>query len=139
MRLLLPTALLVLATQASADTVSDQLRDCAAVATDSERLACYDALTGSLEQRAAQAFGHEQQQIAEEAPDTISATIAEVQSGAYGKLLITLDNGQVWKQNDSHRVYWNSGDQVTVERALLGSFFMKSANGGRNIRVKRIK
>ncbi|WP_346836748.1 hypothetical protein [Microbulbifer sp. SAOS-129_SWC] len=139
MRLLLSSALLLLAVQASADTLSDQLRDCAGISPDSKRLACYDALSGSLDQRAERDFGREQQRISEEAPDTLNAAITNIQSGAYNKLIITLSNGQVWRQIDSHRVHWDSGDQVQVERAMFGSFRMKPADGGRTIRVKRIK
>ena len=140
MRNLYMTALLLLlASHASADSLTDQLRGCAAIKQDSERLACYDALSGSLEKRAKQNFGREQAQISEEAPDSISVKIAAIEPGAYGKLIITLDNGQVWRQNDSVRVHWDSGDQVQVERGALGSFFMRLEDGGRKIRVKRIK
>ncbi|WP_193164707.1 hypothetical protein [Microbulbifer hainanensis] len=139
MRNLYLTALLLLASHASADSLTDQLRDCAAIKQDSERLACYDDLSGSLDKRAKQNFGREQTQISEEAPDSISVKIATIQSGAYGKLIITLDNGQVWRQNDSVRVHWDSGEQVLVERGAFGSFFMKLESGGRKIRVKRIK
>ncbi|MGL6160386.1 hypothetical protein [Microbulbifer sp.] len=139
MRSLLFIPWLLLAGTAGADSLADQVQRCAEVQNDSERLACYDALGSSLEQRAEQNFGREQQQIAEEAPDSINATIAEIRDAAYGKLLITLENGQVWRQNDSTRVNWKSGDIVIVERALFGSFFMKQADGGRNMRVKRVK
>lgn len=139
MRSLLFIPWFFLAGTAGAVSLADQVQRCVAIQNDSERLACYDALGGSLEQRAEQSFGREQQQIAEEAPDSINAAIAELRDAAYGKLLITLDNGQVWRQNDSTRVNWKSGDTVIVERALFGSFFMKGADGGRSMRVKRVK
>ncbi|WP_308367018.1 MULTISPECIES: hypothetical protein [unclassified Microbulbifer] len=139
MRSLLFIPWLLLAGTAGADSLADQMQRCAGMQNDSERLACYDALGSSLEQRAEQSFGREQQQIAEEAPDSINATIAEIRDAAYGKLQITLTNGQVWRQNDSTRVNWKSGDMVIIERALFGSFFMKQADGGRSMRVKRVK
>jgi len=131
--------LALLATGANADSLSGQLQGCATIAADSERLACYDTLSKTLDGRAEQNFGQERKRIAEEAPDSIEATIAGIQEAAYGKLLITLDNGQVWRQNDSARVNWESGDPVIVERALFGSFFMKQPDGGRRMRVKRVK
>ncbi|WP_323844664.1 hypothetical protein [Microbulbifer magnicolonia] len=132
-------ALVLLAASASADSVSKQLKGCASIAADAERLACYDALSNSLEQRAEQNFGQEQQRIAEEAPESIEGTIAEIREIAHDKLLITLENGQVWRQNDSGRFNWKSGDAVIVERALFGSFLMKPTDGGRTMRVKRVK
>lgn len=130
--------LALLGASASADSLSKQLQGCATIEADTERLACYDALSKTLDRRAEQNFGQEQQRIAEEAPDSIEATIAEIREAAYGKLMITLDNGQVWRQNDSARVTWKSGDPVILERGLFGSFFMKRPDGGRKMRVKRV-
>lgn len=131
------------AATAQADSLDRQLRGCASIEKDSERLACYDTLSQSLkrarEQRAESDFGQEQKRIAEEAPKSIEATIAAIDEAAYGKLVITLDNGQVWRQKNSERVHWKSGDAVVVERALFGSFLMKPAAGGRSLRVKRVK
>lgn len=139
MRTLLLAALLLSAAAANADSLTKQLRACATIKSDGERLACYDTLGNSLDQRAEQNFGHEQQRIAEEAPDSINAAITSVQAGAYGKLVLALDNGQVWRQSDSARVNWSQGDKVLVERGLFGSFFMKDADGGRKIRVRRVQ
>lgn len=137
MRTPLFLALLLLASSVSADSFTKQMRGCASIESDQERLACYDALSQSLDERAEQIFGHEQKRIVEEAPEKITARITEVQEGAYDKAIITLDNGQIWRQNDSGRVSWKSGDKIVVERGLFGSFFMKPAEGGRKIRVKR--
>lgn len=128
---------LLFAAGASADSITSQIKGCSTIESDSERLSCYDALSQSLEQRAERDFGQEQQRIAEEAPESITATITDIQKAAYGKLLITLDNGQVWRQNDSTRVFWKSGDSVEVERAMFGSFFMREVEGSRKMRVKR--
>ncbi|WP_143732686.1 hypothetical protein [Microbulbifer sp. GL-2] len=121
-----------------ANSINKQLKACSEIMQDSDRLVCYDGLSNSLEQRAEQDFGQELKQVSE-APESIEAKIANIQKGAYDKKIITLDNGQIWKQNDSARTHWSSGDRVTVERALFGSFFMKLADGGRKMRVKRLK
>ena len=139
MRILLFTTLLALAAGASADTLTNQMHGCAAIENDSERLSCYDALSKTLDRRAEDNFGQEQKRIAEEAPDSISATVSKIQEGSYGKVVVTLHNGQVWRQNDSGRVHWDQGEQVLIERGVFGSFFMKSTEGGRKIRVKRVK
>ncbi|MFA0810790.1 hypothetical protein [Microbulbifer epialgicus] len=121
-----------------ADSISTQLKVCAQLTANKDRLVCYDKLSSSLKQRSEQDFGQEQKFISE-APDSIEARIQKIQKGAYDKNIITLENGQVWKQNDSSRAHWKSGDLVIVERALFGSFFMKTVNGGRKMRVKRLK
>lgn len=141
MRALTLIALLLAAAGAGADTdsLTNQLRGCASLDKDSERLACYDALSGSLDERAERDFGREQERIAEEAPDSMQAKIDDIGEAAYGKLVFTLDNGQVWRQNDSTRVIWDEGDTVVVERALFGSFMMKKVGGARSMRVKRLK
>ncbi|MEX2962387.1 hypothetical protein [Microbulbifer sp. TYP-18] len=136
-------AILLVATNASADPVGSQLQACAAIADDTERLHCYDTLSQTLqqqvEQQREQNFGREQQQVAEESPKSINAHIATVQKVAYGKLLITLDNGQVWRQTDSTRVSWKPGDAMRVDRALFGSFLMREVDAGRSVRVKRVR
>lgn len=91
-----------------------------------------------LAKRAEQDSGQEYKQT-EEAPESIEAKIAEIQEGAHNKKIVTLENGQVWKQNDAGRIFWKSGDLVVVERAMFGSFFMKPADGGKKMRVKRLK
>ncbi|WP_444914271.1 hypothetical protein ACJJI3_01170 [Microbulbifer sp. ZKSA004] len=122
-----------------AQSVASQIKSCSETKPQDKRLSCYDQIAASLEQHAVRDFGREQKLASEEAPEKIDAKITAIQMGAYNKRFITLDNGQVWKQNDSSRVFWNVGDSVIVERALLGSFFMKPADGSRKLRVKRIK
>ncbi|WP_444917731.1 hypothetical protein [Microbulbifer sp. JMSA003] len=129
----------LLAPSVFAESITNQIKSCAGIEPRDNRLACYDQVAASLEHQAAVAFGYEQKLISEEAPQKIDAKIVDIHIGAHEKRFITLDNGQLWKQNDSSRVFWKVGDSVIIERALLGSFFMKPADGGRKLRVKRIK
>jgi len=123
----------------TAETLNEQLRECAQFSDDNKRLACYDRIAGNLQQHAEQQFGQEQQKVIEEAPESITATITEATEGAYGKYIFTLDNGQVWRQVGSSRAIWRGGEQVVVERGALGSFMMRKTTGGRSLRVKRAK
>ncbi|WP_051686846.1 hypothetical protein [Microbulbifer sp. HZ11] len=123
----------------SAETLEDALRRCTEFSDDKKRLACFDKASGNLKQRAELRFGHEGKDVAEEAPESISATITSAVEGAHGKYTFTLDNGQVWRQTGSGRAIWREGEQITLERGALGSFFMRKATGGRSLRVKRIK
>ncbi|WKD51500.1 hypothetical protein [Microbulbifer spongiae] len=139
MKVLLPLSLLaLLAPGISANTLSEQLQQCSRITPDSSRLICYDKLNAALEQSAEQNFGRGQQQISQ-APQSIQATITHIRAAAHNKRIITLDNGQIWGQSDGSRVHWKAGDPVVVERGLLGSFFMKPAEGRRKIRVKRLR
>ncbi|MFI2810738.1 MULTISPECIES: hypothetical protein [Microbulbifer] len=124
---------------AQADPLPQQLRDCAGIEADAERLACFDRVAGSLDELARKNFGKEQEAATREAPESIVATIEKVEEGAYGKHIFYLENGQVWRQNDSKFVSWEAGQQVEVDRGLFGSFFMRDADGGRSIRVKRVR
>ncbi|MFA0792214.1 hypothetical protein ACCI51_16820 [Microbulbifer echini] len=92
----------------------------------------------SLEKRAEQDFGQELKQIVE-APESIEAKIADIQDGAHDKKIVTLENGHIWKQNDTGRIFWQAGDLVIVERAMFGSFFMKPTQGGKKMRFRRLK
>ncbi|MBB5210060.1 hypothetical protein [Microbulbifer hydrolyticus] len=130
----------ILALPATAETLQKRLQQCSQFSDDEKRLACYDKLSGGLQQHAEQQFGQEQKQVIEEAPDSITATIIDAKEGAYGKFTFTLDNGQIWRQVDSSsRAIWRGGEQVTVERGALGSFLMRKTTGGRTLRVKRVK
>ena len=129
----------LLALPAGAETLEDALRHCTEFSDDRKRLACFDKAAGKLHQIAEQRFGHEERDAVQEAPESISATITDAVESAHGKYTFTLDNGQVWRQTDSGRAIWRGGEQVTLERGALGSFFMRKTTGGRSLRVKRIK
>nr|WP_010131427.1 hypothetical protein [Microbulbifer agarilyticus] len=132
-------AMTLLSLPATAATVEEELKQCTEFSDDAKRLACYDKLAGNLQAHVEQRFGQEEKRAIAEAPESITAIIESAQKGAYGKYTFTLDNGQVWRQTDSGRTIWRGGEQVTVERGALGSFFMRKADGGRALRVKRIQ
>ena len=68
--------------------------------------------------------------------DRIEARIVEVRKSASGKAVITLDNGQVWKQSDTSRTHLSVNDKVTIRRRSFGSYTLY--NKKTSIRVKRI-
>jgi hypothetical protein len=140
-RSLLFLTIILFGTSAAGQTLTEQLRACAAIESSGERLGCYDAINESLDQRVEQSFGQESElaaQIAEEAPESILVAIVEMQEvGLDGQLVITLDNGQIWRQIDVNRVDWLPGEEVEITRGLFRSFFMRSAEGGARIRVSR--
>ncbi|WP_444925444.1 hypothetical protein ACJJI4_13155 [Microbulbifer sp. TRSA002] len=119
--------------------LKSQVKSCSEIKSQENRLICYDQIANSLDDYAVKEFGQEKRGVDDDAPKQIEAKIIAIQMSAHEKRLISLDNGQMWKQNDSKGVSWKVGDQVIVERALLGSFFMKPVDGGRKLRVKRVK
>ena len=68
--------------------------------------------------------------------DRIEATVIEVRKSASGRVVITLDNGQVWKQSESSRARVSVDDKVTIRRRSFGSYTLYSKKT--SIRVKRI-
>jgi hypothetical protein len=86
--------------------------------------------------------GDELQRTVEEATgseqmDSLSATVAKLQKYGYDRVLITLDNGQVWKQVDASSLRLRVGDAVDIERASLGSFMLRKKGSKRSMRVSR--
>ena len=69
--------------------------------------------------------------------DSLSATVTKLQEYTWDKVLITLDNGQVWKQIDASSLRLRVGDAVEIERASLGSFMLKKKGSKRSMRVSR--
>ncbi len=68
--------------------------------------------------------------------DRIEAVVVEVYKSASGKAVITLDNGQVWKQSGRSRTHLSVNDKVTIRRRSFGSYTL--FNKKNSIRVKRI-
>ena len=68
----------------------------------------------------------------------IEARVSKIKTSATGYAVITLDNGQVWKQIDSSRLRLSGNDQVTIRRAAFGSFMLRKTGKKTIMRVKRI-
>lgn len=69
--------------------------------------------------------------------DRITATIQSVRISPSGAAVITLENGQVWRQIDLERPYaLKVGASVQIAKAALGSFLLTVKSSGR-YRVRR--
>ena len=71
--------------------------------------------------------------------DKLYFEVASVDKDPYGRLKITFNNGQQWKQTESRRYNVKAGETVFIERAALGSFLLGMDDRNSTIRVKRIK
>jgi len=86
-------------------------------------------------QRRAGAANTEQAKIRE----SILATVTDLRQTSGGEFIVTLDNGQVWRQIDLES--WSApqkGDRVRIRRGLLGSFMLvTSKNLATHVRRER--
>ncbi len=96
---------------------------------------------------ALQATPPPQQPAAEEPPppeaiDSITAKVTEYSYTPFGKFIIFLDNGQVWRQveGDSDKADFHGSDNtVAISRAVLGSYALSINSSSKTFKVKRIK
>ncbi|MAK65044.1 MAG: hypothetical protein CMF75_09960 [Maricaulis sp.] len=70
--------------------------------------------------------------------------VTEISTRRDGKVIITLANGQVWRQTDSTRIQGISrgarpGLTANIRTGALGSYFMQLNNGGRWFRAERVE
>jgi hypothetical protein len=76
-----------------------------------------------------------------EAPEDVKSVrghVASVSEAADGASIITLDNGQTWRQISGGSLLLRVGDEVEINRAALGSFQM-IVPSGRSGKVKRVR
>ena len=91
---------------APAEALDNALRRCAKEHDQTQRLACFDALAGSLPQIEADRFGmtadikrqRDPVAVEEAKHEVISGKIVGLQQAPRGEWIFTLDNQQVWKQ-----------------------------------------
>jgi hypothetical protein len=146
--LLLLPALWVLSLDASAEPLSDGLQRCARETDEHLRLKCFDELAGSVPQLKRDQFGmtpavaERKDPSAAKAPlidpEVLDAKIAGLRQGSHGEYTFTLDNGQVWVEQESRPgVRFSVGEVVQIKHGTMSSLWL-SASSRRMTRVKRI-
>jgi hypothetical protein len=156
---------------ANADSppTTEEIYFCVDIIDDKERLNCYDLEVGKL--RAAETAGDittiSKSEVENLQKDSFGFSLPTLAKGVLpkfgsnqnqeilsveervtsirklplGKLLIRLENGQVWEQTDSRRIIYSSKrgvERAEIKRAALGSFKMK-LDGGIAFRAKRVQ
>ena len=75
--------------------------------------------------------------------DSIKAGVTKVSYNRYRRFIVTLDNGQVWRQTDSDtlkaRFSTTEKNTVTITRGLLGSFHLSIDGLRGGYQVRRVK
>jgi len=139
-------------TEAS-EPLPEPLRACAAMRNDVERLACYDKAVAHIESGSAapspeNMFGastaiapaqKSEREAKGEELKQISGTVVSLRRSENGLVTLTLDNDQVWHQQDADvTLIVEIGDSVTISRASLGTFRLTDKRG-RSSRFKRVR
>jgi len=71
--------------------------------------------------------------------EEISSKVIAVELDLRKKLLITLENGQQWRQIDADHLQVNVGDVCIVKRGAIGSFLLGLEGAKKRIRVRRVE
>jgi hypothetical protein len=103
---------------------------------DKTKQASVNVADPSLQQQTK--FGYENKQPTEDLIKQIKATITNIRKAPRGQLIITLDNGQVWRQTDSMHFKLSKEEVVLISRGAMGSFFIGKENRNKRIRAKRV-
>ncbi|GGP62451.1 hypothetical protein GCM10009347_30660 [Shewanella algicola] len=80
-----------------------------------------------------------QKKVIEDEIDRLYFTVANVSKAPGGALIVTLENGQVWKQTNAERYKVKKGHDIYIETGALNSFLMGSDERNATTRVKRLK
>lgn len=141
----------------------EQVARCRQIATDAERLSCFDQAAGALDaaerqgevvvvergqirEARRQLFGFEIPSLPpmftrdtdEEKIDAVETTLANAGQAPDGKWVFRLADGSEWRQIDSDPVRFQNraGTEIRVRRASLGSYQL-TVGRSRAVRVKR--
>lgn len=69
----------------------------------------------------------------------LNGRVAAASHNALGNSIITLDNGEVWKEAEvTSHLPFNPGDPVTIKQGLLGSFWLYTDKVP-SVRVTRVR
>lgn len=157
---LIAILLAVSATATSETLNAESVFACRQVVDDTKRLACYDekivALQPSIATQPAavpdvvqtkeDTFGKSDVKLNQKALKRkdkaelkrMTVSVTKVNRNVSGQLVIYLENGQIWRQNDSIKIRKESASTASIKKAAMGSFRMKLDNS-RTFRAKRIK
>lgn len=137
----------------AAEPVPEAIKSCVGMRNDTERLACYDRAVAHIESGEAapskeNMFGANtslatpkkpEQAAQDEDLKQITGKVVAVSHSEAGSAILTLDNGQVWRQQDADAtLVIEIDDSVTISRASLGTFRLTDKRG-RSARFKRVR
>ena len=165
--MLLASLALALAAPASAQTMTSQLQACQAIPDAQQRLACYDRISRgqpgvppayspapyAAPRAAAPAFNPQtnveqfgEEHIGRALPahrlQAIVSAITDYRLDLHGKFIVTLENGQTWRQLESDSGLTRlrkTARQVRIERAVFGSYSLTFNDMRPAFKVDRVR
>lgn len=149
------TSLIVSDVAMATEVLPEHIKACIALRRDSERLACFDKAIAQIQNgtdmpppSAENMFGANgdvtaasgaEREVKREELRQISGVVTSVRRSDDGMILLALDNGQAWRQQDNDvSLVIDQGDTVKVMRASLGTFRIADKRG-RSARFKRVR
>ena len=113
-----------------------QLKTCRAIEDDAQRVKCYDDYADTTAGYMEDKFGKAKiEDVPEE--QTFKVTSAEWH---LDRLIIELDNGQVWRQTSTNKNYrLAAGDEVLIKSGFFSAYFLSKVGSSTRIKVQRIK
>ena len=91
--------------------------------------------TNSAEKR----FGIENRIDPSNRIDSLTVSIVDISEDQRGKQIIEFNDGSIWKQADRNTLKLKKGQMVTIERGMLGAFFLGKEGVNKRMKVKRLK
>jgi len=160
--LLVLTAVLPPAPLFAQDSLTAGLRSCAAIVGSVERLSCYDQLArrplptpmaapAQMPQRPAPAADFGADTLPQAAPvpvprsslESITSPVTDFSFDVRGHFIVTLANGQIWRQIEGDTVNVplrkDRTHTATVSRAILGSYSIRFDNPRGLFKVLRVR
>ncbi|MEW6762753.1 MAG: hypothetical protein AB1437_18185 [Pseudomonadota bacterium] len=144
------TVLLSGAMMAASAHASDAILKCRALADGPARLACYDAIDVKAQPAPAARSKEEgfglgpavtAPAIRKDEAKSVTSTIEGRFDGWGPGAQITLANGQVWRVVDGSEVALPAArnPKVSIERGMLGAFYLQVEGSNNTARVSRVK
>lgn len=156
---LFPLSLALFCSLSWADPLHTQFSDCKKIVDKNSRLACFDQIQLSAPQQSVatapskpasnegpavvlteQDFGLEHKaEVKDKLQASTTMQLKKLTTTAYGLLVFTFENGQIWRQVSKETFPAKAGKTYVLQRGALNSFFLNEEGSGRKTRVRRDK
>ncbi len=124
--------------------------ECAAVPDDVERLACYDEVATAKvpDTVAAMQQAKKEQQVKMfglitpgpgQVLDELDITFVSIRKNGIGKLVLTTEDGQVWKQTGTEKVFYPSPVSGRIRKGMMGAYYFRPGTKEPPIKIERVK
>ena len=77
--------------------------------------------------------------VGQEEMKELRATVTDIQPAGPGRIIVYLDNSQVWRQTTSPTLKVKIGDVIVIKKAAFGSFKMKKEDANASMKVTRVR